>query len=230
LIVLTGASGGIGQELVECLQERHEVLGTYNSSPPANPVNEKVYYEKLDITDAQEVNEFVEKWRQKLSSITIVHMAVCNIDGLVARYSEEDWDRVMKVNVQGDFLLTQALLPFMVEQNWGRIIHISSLAGVRGEKGTAAYSASKTSIAAMARVMAQEYARFNITSNTLILGYFETGLYSKLSANHRNEILTQIPAQSLGEVYNIANAVNFLIESGYVTGAEINIDGGMNTL
>lgn len=226
MIILTGASGGIGTQLLEHLLKIDEVIGIYNTSSPAKSSHTKLKYEKLNIGNPVDIKAFAKKWGPKLSKITLIHAAAVKIDGLATDYMEGNWDRVMNVNVKGSFLLTQALLPFMVQEQWGRIVHVSSLGGLQGWPGTLAYSASKAALNGMSNALAKEYARFNITSNVIVLGYFETGLFNVLKDNEKKRILDQIPSRTLGNVSNIANAVEFLMKSEYVNGAAINIDGG----
>lgn len=226
MIILTGASGGIGKQLLDHLLKIDEVTGIYNTSLPAKSSHVKLKYEKLNIGNPGDIKAFARQWGQKLSKITLIHAAAVKIDGLVTDYTEENWDRVMNVNMKGNFLLTQAFLPFMVQQQWGRIVHISSLGGLQGRPGTLAYSASKAGLAGMSNVLAKEYARFNITSNVLVLGYFETGLFNVLKDSEKKRILEQIPSRKLGNVSDIAKAVEFLIRSEYVNGSAIHIDGG----
>lgn len=227
MIILTGASGGIGRELVSYLCEIDDVIGIYNTSQPATPSDSRLTYEQLNIEKSEEVTSFAKKWGKKLSKITLVHFATLSIDGLMANYAESDWDRVMRVNLSGNFLLTQALLPHMIQERWGRIIHISSVIGTQGRPGTIAYSTSKTGLIGMSRVLAKEYARFNITSNVFVLGYFEMGLTDTLKNDLKKKILNQIPSKTFGKVSNIVNAIKFLIKSEYVNGSVINIDGGI---
>ncbi len=227
MIILTGASGGIGKEIVSQLTKIDHVLGLYNTSLPENTENDKVQYVKLDIEKPDEIEAFINKWKEKLSRVTLIHCAASKVDGLVANYSLSDWDHVMGVNLRGNFLLTKALISHMISDRWGRFVHISSLGGMEGNPGTIAYSTSKAGLVGMSRVLAKEYARFNITSNILVLGAFETGMYLKLPDDLKKEILDRIPSRSLGNVSNIVNAVDFLIKSEYVNASVINIDGGM---
>jgi len=225
MIILTGALGGIGKELLKHLSKIDSVIGVYNSSLLKDTANSKVMYEKLNIEDPQAIRSFAQKWKGRLPHLTLIHSAVFNIDGLFASYKEVDWDKVMRTNVKGNFLLTQALLPQMIQEKWGRIIHISSVVGVDGSVGTACYSASKTALVGMSRVLAKEYGRFNITSNILTLGYFEMGLTETLKNDVKKEILKRIPSNSFGEVSDIAHAIEFLIKSQYINGSVITIDG-----
>ena len=227
MIILTGASGGIGKEIVNQLTKIDNVLGLYNTSLPENTENDKVRYVKLDIEKPDKIEAFVDEWKAKLCRVTLIHCAASKVDGLVANYSLSDWDHVMGVNLRGNFLLAKALIPHMISDRWGRFVHISSRGGMEGNPGTIAYSTSKAGLVGMSRVLAKEYARFNITSNILVLGAFETGMYLKLPDELKKEILDRIPSRSLGNVSNIVNAVDFLIKSEYVNASVINIDGGM---
>ena len=108
--------------------------------------------------------------------MTLVHSAAVSRDNLAATLDVEDYQTVVDVNLRGNFLLTKGTLPTMIREKWGRIIHLSSIAGLRGEVGTLAYSTSKSGLIGMSRVLAKEYGRFNVTSNVLALGYFDNGL------------------------------------------------------
>jgi len=227
MIILTGSTGGIGKELIGHLSKIDDVIGVYNRSSVKDLPGRKISYEKLDIEDPEDIGLFAQKMKGKLSRLTLVHSAVLNIDGLLAKYKESDWDKVMRVNLKGNFLLTRALLPQMIQEKWGRIIHISSVVGMSGRVGTVAYSASKTALIGMSRVLASEYGRFNITSNVLNLGYFESGLADHLSADVKKEVLSRLPLKSFGKIRDISNAVEFIIKSEYVNGSVITIDGAL---
>ena len=114
----------------------------------------------------------------------------------------------------------------MMKNNWGRIINISSTGGASGEKGTMLYSMSKNATHGIMQVMSKEYGKFNITFNTLKLGNFNYGLFKKLDKNLQKKILEKIPSKKTGDVKNIFFAIEFLMNSDYVNGSSINIDGG----
>lgn len=227
MIILTGASGGIGSALLEPLSRLDSVVGTYNRRRPEADFSCVAELGKLNLEAPDEITAFVEGLGDRLSRITVVHLATASIDGLAASFEPSEWDRVLRVNLTGSFLLTKALLPRMIQQRWGRVVHISSVAATDGRVGTVAYSSSKTAVFGMSRVLAKEYARYNITSNALLLGYFEVGLTEKIPVDAREAILDRIPARAFGNVSNIANAVEFLIKSEYVNGSTIPIDGGI---
>ncbi len=226
-VILSGASGGIGARIMPLLLEDHAVIGLYHTRRPELPASKRLSLAQLDITNAAGVNAFIDTQKHAWERVVLVHGAVESIDGLVAQYREEDWDRSININLKGAFLLTKALLPVMIQARWGRIIHLSSFVGMHGVTGTVGYAASKSGLLGMSRVLAKEYARFDITSNVLQLGYFDAGLIDALSEEHRREILSRIPNHRLGSVINIRHAIQFLIKADYVNGAVLPIDGGL---
>lgn len=227
MIVLTGASGGIGSAILPALTALDDVIAIYRRPPPDSVAGINCMPYQLDLTSEQDVQSFAASMGKSLRLITVVHAAAVNIDGLAAQFSTEDWGAVMDVNLRGNFLLTRELLMPMIADKWGRIIHLSSIAGMRGATGGLAYSTSKTGLLGMSRALAQEYARFGITSNVLVLGYFNTGMYTMLTETLRKDVLRLIPSGRLGDISNIVHAVEFLMKSTYVNGATINIDGGV---
>lgn len=227
MIVLTGASGGIGQAILPSLAALDSVVAIYHSKQPDIRGLNGVSVYQVDLTSEREVGDFVTSIKSRLSKITLVHAAALSRDGLSAKFSTDDWDQVINVNLRGNFFLSRAMLIPMIEEKWGRIIHLSSVAGMRGVPGTLAYSTAKTGLLGMSRVLANEYARFGITSNVLVPGYFNTGLIETLSEKVRKKIIESIPSGRLGDPTNIVNAVEFLMKSDYVNGSTIHIDGGI---
>ena len=227
MIILTGASGGIGRAILPALVILDNVMAIYHTKPPDISGLVGVTIHQMDLTAEQEVTAFAEAMKNKLSKVTVIHAAALSRDCLAAKFSTEDWDQVINVNLRGNFLLTRAFLMPMIEEKWGRIIHVSSVSGMRGVPGTFAYSTAKTGLLGMSRVLANEYARFGITSNVLVPGYFNTGLIDTLSEKARKKIMDAIPSGRLGDPANIVNAVEFLMKSEYVNGSAINIDGGI---
>lgn len=227
MIILTGASGGIGRAILPALSKLDHVTAVYHSKQPDIAGLERVMPQQIDLTSEREVNDFATKMKDKLTRITLVHAAALSRDSLAAKLDLNDWDQAINVNLRGDFLLTRAMLMPMIAEKWGRVIHISSVAGMRGVPGTLAYSTAKTGLLGMSRVLANEYARFGITSNVLVAGYFNTGLIETLSEKMRQDIIESIPSKRLGEPSNIVNAIEFLMKSEYVNGSTINIDGGI---
>lgn len=228
MIILTGASGGIGQEILSSLSVLDEVIAIYNKKFPVNMGGDNVTPYHLDLTSEHEIIQFVESVKPNLRKITLIHAAaLARQNSLAVEFKIGDWDEVMSVNVRGNFLLTQALLMPMMKEKWGRIIHFSSAAGLHVAPGTLAYSTSKTALLGMSRVLATEYARFGITSNVLVNGYFDTGMYRRLDEKSKKKLIDAIPSRRLGDPSNIVNAIEFLMKSDFVNGSAINIDGGI---
>jgi len=227
MIILTGASGGIGQAILPSLAELDNVIAISHSKPINVDQLDGIESYQVDLTSESQVNEFVLKIKNKLSKVVLIHAAVISLDNLAVKFETEDWNQSINLNLNGNFFLTRALLTTMIEDGWGRIVHMSSIAAIKGVSGTIAYSTAKTGLLGMSKVLANEYARFGITSNVLIPGYLDTGLIDTLDEKSRLKILESIPSKKLGSPSNIVNAIDFLIKSEYVNGSSINVDGGI---
>ncbi len=230
MIVLTGASGGIGKHLVGFLSNLDDLIAIYNNKIPdvlENTTTNNIFWEKMDLTDAREISKFIERNKDRFKNVTLINAAAVSINSLAANISEADWDKTISSNLKGPFLLIQKLLPYMIRDNWGRVISLSSILGRQGAVGTIGYSISKTGLIGLTKVIAKEYARFGITANLLNLGYFNTGLISNFSSKEKNEILNRIPNKKLGEVKDIFEVINMLRKVDYVNGSEIYIDGSI---
>ena len=227
MIILTGASGGIGQAILPSLAELDNVIAISHSKPINVDQLDGIESYQVDLTSESQVNEFVLKIKSKLSKVVLIHAAVISLDNLAVKFETEDWNQSINLNLNGNFFLTRALLTTMIEDGWGRIVHMSSIAAIKGVSGTIAYSTAKTGLLGMSKVLANEYARFGITSNVLIPGYLDTGLIDTLNEKSRLKIIESIPSKKLGSPSNIVNAIDFLIKSEYVNGSSINVDGGI---
>jgi NAD(P)-dependent dehydrogenase (short-subunit alcohol dehydrogenase family) len=223
MIVLTGASGGIGLEILEGLSKIDDVLAIYNSSKPKNINLPNIEFEKVDISDPDEILSFIDRNKKNLTNITLVNLAAVSIDGLLANYDLQDWEKVIRVNLSSNFLFSRHLIPLMIKDKWGRIIHVSS---TNSAIGAGAYSSSKSGLEGLSKALSREYARYNITSNIIKLGVFNTGMFHALSEKNQKAFLDRIPSKKLGQTSNVTNAISFLIDSDFVNGASITIDGG----
>jgi NAD(P)-dependent dehydrogenase (short-subunit alcohol dehydrogenase family) len=226
MIIITGASGGVGSAILKNLFVTDKIIGLYNTNKPA-ATNKDILYEKVDLHNEDQIIKFIDKYREELLNITLIHCAAVKSDKLMLNLSSSDWESVFNVNVKGVFLLTKHILKIMIGDQWGRVIHLSSKGGEVGDIGTAAYSSSKTALFGMSKVLSREYASFGITSNVISLGAFNTGLYTALSNKLKKEILEKIPSKEVGDIINISNAIKFIINSDYVNGSVITIDGGV---
>ncbi len=162
-----------------------------------------------------------------------VHIAVNNAgvtrDGLAMRMKIADWNEVLSTNLTGAFLLTQALLPTMLRERWGRIINITSVVGETGQAGQANYAASKAGLIGLTKSLARELASRSITVNAVAPGYIETAMTAVLNEEQKNAMLGVVPLGRAGTDADIAAAVRFLAseEAGYITGHTLDVNGGM---
>jgi 3-oxoacyl-[acyl-carrier protein] reductase len=222
LIIIAGSSGGIGTLVLEHFSKKNDILAIYkNNKPKVN--NKKIKYLKLNFSKDIKINRSYYKNKK----IIYINLAAIKNDKLLINYKISEWRMMFKINVDSTFKILKILIPEMISKKWGRIINFSSTDGINGDVGISGYSATKYSIHGLSKVLSKEYGMQGITSNILILGNFNYGMFKKLNDNKQKKILERIPNKKTGNVRNIINAINFLINSDYVNGAEIKIDGGM---
>jgi 3-oxoacyl-[acyl-carrier protein] reductase len=227
MIIVTGASGGLGLPLLESLTGVDLVVGTYNSNRPELPPASSIQLYQVDVADQDSVRRFAEAITPKASRITLINLAGVSSSRLAVDMDAKEWDRVVGVSLKGSFLMSRAFLRTMIRDRWGRIINISSVVAQEGVTGTAAYAAAKAGLDGLTRTLAKEYARYGILVNTLVLGYFDGGMTQTLGEEQRKATLARIPLRRFGEISEIAEAVKYLMRASYVTGTRLRIDGGL---
>ncbi|MFH0980275.1 MAG: SDR family oxidoreductase [Planctomycetota bacterium] len=226
-IIPFGASGGIGQYLVKKLASEHKIVGTYNRSDPSRLDPGAMYY-RVDVTEAAAVEDFVKTIGAGLKNPVLIYTPGISPNALAHKFAEPDWDQALAINLTGAMRAVRAMLPFMRSLQWGRIIFLSSVLARQGIPGTIAYSVTKAALAAMGRVLSVENATKRITANTLALGYFSVGIIETVPEPYLKEhVPPRIPQGRLGDPASIAAAVRFIIEADYLTGATIDVNGGM---
>ena len=226
MIIITGASRGIGKYLFEKYSEEgKEVIGTYNNTRPKSKYSENYY--KVDISDISQVEEWVSSISNEISNLTLLNYAGNSYNSFAHKVDLRKWKNVIDVNLIGTFNVIQSLLPIMREQEFGRIINFSSIVAQMGIPGTSAYAASKAALWGLSKSIAVENAKKGITINNLNLGYFDLGMISDVPANFQEVIKGKIPTGSFGNPNNIYNAIEFLIKSDYTNGSSIDINAGL---
>jgi len=238
LAIVTGGARGIGRAIVlELLKQGREVVAM-DIIPEQLAELEKVVADEgfsvitkcLDITKTDELTETIESLAKEHGGIGIlVNNAGITRDKLMMQMGEEDFDTVISVNLKAAFIAIQASLRSMIRNKFGRIINISSVAGVMGQAGSANYSASKAGLIGVAKSVAREVGKKNVTANCIAPGFIETDMTKVLPQPVKDGALQLIPVRKFGAPEDIAKAVAFLAseDSGYITGQVLCVDGGM---
>jgi len=239
IALVTGGSRGIGKACALALAAAGaEVIVNYVSNPgKAEEVCESIRAAggkassiKFDVGNPEEIQSALEGVLKEKKRIGIlVNNAGIAHDGLMMRYAVEDWDRVVNTNLRGAFLVSQAVVRGMMKERKGSIIHMSSIVGVTGNAGQAAYCAAKAGLIGLTKSMAKELASRNIRVNAVAPGYIQTDMTDALTPEQKAGVLSHIPLGRVGTPEEIAHAVVFLASSAsnYVTGQTLLVDGGM---
>ena len=238
-VFVTGGSRGIGKEVaLKFAENGYNVVINYVSSK-TNVEELKSEFEskgvktlimQADVTDKEAIDEVVKKAIEEFGSIDIlVNNAGITRDNLLMRMSEEEFDKVIEINLKGTYIVTKAVTKYMMKKRKGSIINLSSVVGVAGNAGQCNYSASKAGIIGFTKSVAKELASRNIRSNAVAPGFIETDMTAVLSDEVKESIHNQIPLKRMGTAKEVANLIYFLgsEESSYITGQVINVDGGM---
>ncbi len=237
--IVTGSARGIGRTIALKLAEVGakvvvndigEVQPLENLAEEIRAMNRQSLAVIADVSSSEEVTRLVDTAVSAYGSVDIlVNNAGITRDHLVMRMSDEDWDKVLTVNLKSAFLCTRAALRHMVKQRWGRIISISSIAGVVGNAGQANYAAAKAGIIGFTKTIAKEVASRGITANAVAPGVIETQMTQQLDEKQRQALKQHIPLGYFGSPQDVAEAVAFLAseEARYITGQVLGVDGGM---
>ena len=233
-ILITGATGGIGN----CLVEKFDNFG---SNIIATGTNEdkltnlkkkfpKINIEKFKLDEHNKIEEFIDGIEKKLGGLDIlVNNAGITLDNLSIRLSEENWKKVLDINLTSTFLMCKASIKKMLKKKYGKIINITSIVGHTGNLGQANYSASKAGIVAFSKSLAIEYAKKNINFNCVSPGFIKTEMTDKINEEFKKNLINKIPSGNLGTGEDVSNCVAFLASdlSSYINGETIHVNGGM---
>jgi len=233
--LVTGATGAIGAEIARALHAQGAnvaISGTRREALEslAAELKERVHVLPCDLSDMAAVEKLVPDAEAKMEKLDIlVANAGVNRDNLLVQLADEDWDKVIAVNLTATFRLTRAAVKTMMRRRWGRVIAISSVVGITGNPGQSNYAASKAGLSGLLKSVAAEYARRNITANCIAPGMIASAMTDKLNDKQREAILSRVPAGRLGAPKDVAAAAVYLSseEAQYVTGHVLNVNGGM---
>jgi 3-oxoacyl-[acyl-carrier protein] reductase len=234
-IIVTGASGGIGNSIIKKLNEAGANIlasGTKIEKLEELKKNFKsIKILKFDISQSDKIEEFIENATNELGGSLdgLVNNAGITQDNLAIRMSLDEWQKVININLTSTFLMSKFAIKKMLKNKSGKIVNITSVVGHTGNLGQANYTASKAGIVAMSKSLAIEYAKKNINVNCISPGFIKTAMTDKIDEKFKEVIVSKIPSARLGEPDDIANAVLFLSsdQSNYINGETIHVNGGM---
>jgi len=237
--IVTGGGRGIGQTIALKLAEvgATVVVNDIGETSPVGSVAEEIkamggqsLAVLADVSSSSDVARLVEETMAAYGKVDIlVNNAGIARDQLIIRMSDEDWDKVLSVNLKSAFLCSRAVLRHMIKQRWGRIISIASIVGLVGNPGQANYASAKAGVIGFTRTVAKEVAARGITANAIAPGFIDTEMTQRLDEDWKQQLKKQIPLGYFGSPRDVAEAVAFLAseEARYITGQVLSVDGGM---
>lgn len=233
--LVTGATGGLGSEIARALHAQGASVALSGTRAEvlqklADELGERAAVVPCNLSDAEAVDNLPKAASDALGGLDIlISNAGVTRDQLLMRMKDEDWETVIKVNLEAHFRLCRAAMRGMMKNRWGRIIGITSVVGVTGNPGQANYAASKAGMIGFSKALAQEIASRGVTVNCVAPGFIASPMTDALNEEQKSAILTKIPAGDLGTGKDIAAACVYLAseEAGYVTGQTLHVNGGM---
>ena len=233
-IIVTGASGGIGNSIIKRLNDTGAmILASGTRIEKLKELKDKfnnLKYLKFDISQVDKIEEFIENASNELGGLDcIINNAGITQDNLAIRMGIDEWKKVIDINLTSTFLMSKFAIKKMLKNKRGKIINITSVVGHTGNLGQTNYTASKAGIIAMSKSLAIEYAKKNININCISPGFIKTAMTDKIEDKFKEIIISKIPSARLGEPEDIANAVLFLAsnQSDYINGETLHVNGGM---
>ena len=237
-VIVTGAARGIGKGIARKFAEKgfNVVISDIMIEEAEKTAAElaelgvKTLAVKTDVSNQEDAENLIKKTVAEFGSVDfLVNNAGITRDNLSVRMSEDEWDKVLNINLKGSFLCSQAAAKEMMKQRFGRIVNIASVSGLLGTAGQGNYAASKAGLIALTKSMARELGRRNITVNAVAPGFIMTEMTEMLSDKVKEDYMQQIPLKRAGTPDDIAEAVCFLVSpaGAYITGTTINVSGGL---
>ena len=233
-IIITGATGGIGNSLVEKFDSLGcQIIATGTNEEKLNNLKKKypkIIIERFKLDQHDKIENFIETAHEKLSGIDIlVNNAGITLDNLSIRLTEENWKKVLDINLTSTFLMCKFTIKKMLKNKYGKIINITSIVGHTGNLGQANYAASKAGIIAFSKSLAIEYAKKNINVNCVSPGFIKTDMTDQINEEFKKILINKIPSGDLGRGEDVSNCAAFLASdmANYINGETIHVNGGM---
>ena len=233
-ILITGATGGIGSCLVEKFYNfESNIVATGTNEDKLNKLKNKypkIITKKFKLDEHEKIEDFINEIDKDLGGLEIlVNNAGITLDNLSIRITEENWKKVLDINLTSTFLMCKFSIKKMLKEKFGKIINITSIVGHTGNLGQANYSASKAGIVAFSKTLAMEYAKKNININCVSPGFIKTDMTDKINEEFKNNLISKIPSGRLGSGEDVSNCVVFLASdmANYINGETIHVNGGM---
>jgi len=233
-ILITGATGGIGNELVKkFVSLGGNVLGAGTKTDKLDELKKQhsnIKVKKFDMMEHGRIEEFIDNIHLELGGLDVlVNNAGVNVDNLSLRMKDDEWKKVIDINLTSTFLLSKYAIKKMLKNKFGRIVNITSIVGHTGNLGQANYSASKSGLIGMSKSLAIEYAKKNITINCVSPGFITSNMTMNIAEKVKLYLTSRIPMGRLGSGEDVANCVAFLSsnQASYITGETIHVNGGM---
>ena len=233
-VLITGATGGIGNCIVKKFDELGaKIVASGTNEDKLKDLEDKfsnIYSEKFKLDDHDKIENFINLVEQKLDGLDIlINNAGITLDNLSIRLSEENWKKVIDINLTSTFLMCKSAVKKMLKQKNGKIVNITSIVGHTGNLGQANYAASKAGIIAFSKSLAIEYAKKNININCVSPGFIKTEMTDKINDDFKKILLSKIPSGTLGTGEDVSNCVAFLASdmASYINGETIHVNGGM---
>ena len=233
-ILITGATGGIGNSLVEKFYNLgSSIMATGTNEDKLNNLKKKfssIQVEKFKLDEHDKIEKFIENVNSRLDGLDVlVNNAGIALDNLSLRLTEENWKKVLDINLTSSFLMCKCAIKKMLKNKSGKIINITSIVGHTGNIGQANYAASKAGIIAFSKSLALEYAKKNINVNCVSPGFIKTDMTDKINEDFKKTLISKIPSGDLGSGEDVSNCVAFLASdmARYINGETIHVNGGM---
>lgn len=238
-VIVTGGTRGIGKGIAKAfLEQGASVVATYASNDQAardfkeelGDLGAKLVLKKFDVSSHQACESFFEEILKEVDKVDVlINNSGARADSLTAAMSEDDWDKIIDINLKGTFNMSKFATLHMMKNRYGRIVNVSSIGANLGLAGQANYAASKAGQIALSKSLSKEVAKRNITVNNIAPGFIETELIQDLPEEQVKEYKKQVPMKRFGQVEEVAHAVLFLAskKASYITGATLEISGGL---